>query len=68
MMSFRLLVQTLVSLRPPPSSIFSPIILLVIVDYPPNYDHKTDECHRKTHRITDHFIDWSWYSHCYCQD
>jgi hypothetical protein len=52
----------------PRSAIFNPIMLLIIVDYPPNYDHKTDECHRKTPIITDDFIDWSWYGHCYRQD
>jgi len=41
---------------------------LIIVDYPPNYEDETDECHRKTPKITDDFIDWSWYNHCYCQD
>ena len=46
--------------RPPRSSISNPIMLLIIVDYPPNYEHKTDECHRKTHITTDDFIDWSW--------
>jgi hypothetical protein len=44
------------------------LVLLVVLDYPPNYQYETDWYQKKTHITTDDFFEWKWYNHCYCKD
>ena len=44
------------------------LVLLVVLDYPPNYQYETDWYQKKTYITADDFFEWKWYNHCYCKD
>jgi hypothetical protein len=63
--------KSLVPSRVPALRISGPkgsLVLLVVLDYPPNYQYETDWYQKKTYITADDFFEWNWYNHCYCKD
>src|SRR5258706_13412238 len=63
--------KSLVRSRVPALRISAPkgsLVLLVVLDYPPNYQYETDWYQKKTYITADDFFEWKWYNHCYCKD
>jgi hypothetical protein len=44
------------------------LILLVVLDYPSNYQDETDWYQKKMYIAADDFFEWKWNNHRYCKD